>query len=498
MLFKKNPEIVAAVDLGSNSFHMTVARVQNGQLRVVDVLKEMVRLEAGITADRGIEPQTAARSLSCLERFSQRLSTLHPDNVRVIGTNALRRARNAGTFIEDAEKTLGYPIEIISGREEARLVFAGVSYCEAGLDRQTLVVDIGGGSTEMIIGQRFSPMLLESLRLGCVGTSLRFFSDGKITDKRLQQAILAARQELEPIEKMYRQLGWTKALGSSGSIRSIADAIDAQGWGSAITLQTLNKLRHHLIDAGHIDNLQLPAVSSERAAVFSGGFAVLYAVFEALRIDTLSISQCALREGILWELIGAGDHEAIHVRTVKNLCERYQIDRKHAASVKKTGAALFEEVKTAWQLDIGDNASVLSWAAQLHETGLAISHSGYHRHGGYLIEHSDLPGFNRQQQIEVATLVRLHRRKLRKEYLEAIDKKRLPSLLKLGILLRLAVLLHRGRDDQLLPAFTVTVEDDSIRLKFPVDWLATHPLTGADLEQEAGYLATAGYRLSFE
>lgn len=499
MLFKKTPDIVAAVDLGSNSFHMTVARVQNDQLYVIDVLKEMVRLEAGITYDHDIEPLAARRALACLERFAQRLSTVHPGNVRAVGTNALRRARNAGTFLEDAEKTLGYPIEIISGREEARLVYTGVSYCEADPNQQTLVVDIGGGSTEIIIGEQFSPLLLESLHMGCVAMSLRFFDDGKITDKRLQQAILAARQELEPIGKRYRQSGWARALGSSGTVRSIADSIHAEGWqNTGISLKALVMLRQRLVDAGHVNNLQLATLSVERAAVFPGGFAILYAIFEALQIDTLFPSQCALREGILWELIGGGGNEAVHIRTVKNISERYQIDRKHAASVDKTSAALLDEVKTAWQLDTGSYAQLLSWAAQLHEIGLAISHSRYQRHGGYMVEHSDLPGFTRQQQVEVAALIRMHRRKLRKETLEIVDGKRAPCLLKLGILLRLAVLLHRSRDDQPLPEFSIAVENSTINLKFPADWLAQHPLTGADLEQEATYLSASGYRLNFE
>jgi exopolyphosphatase/guanosine-5'-triphosphate,3'-diphosphate pyrophosphatase len=500
MFFKKNPDIVAAVDLGSNSFHMTVAKIQNGQLHILDVIKEMVRLGSGITPEHDIEPQAAEKALACLERFGQRLSALHPGNVRAVGTNALRRAHNATSFLESAEKALGYPIEVVSGREEARLIYTGVNYCETDQDQQTLVADIGGGSTEIIIGRQFSPLLLESLHMGCIGFSMKFFEDGKITAKRMSTAILAARQELEPVETIYRRLGWTRALGSSGSIRAIAEAIQAMGWNEepGITAKPLQKLRSYMVETGQINTLRLPTLTEERAAVFPGAVAILSAIFEALQIETMLPCQGALREGVLCELIGAGNTNDVYALTIKNLGERYQIDLKHATRINTTALELFEKVKDGWNLDTPGNKNLLSWAAQLHEIGLAISHSRYQRHGGYLIENSDLPGFTRQQQTDVAALIRMHRRKPRKEYLETADKKRHAVLQQLAVLLRLSALLHRSRDDRKLPTIDITANGNVIQLAFPTDWLAQHPLTEADLQQEAAYLKAIGIELKSE
>ncbi len=499
MFFKKNPEVVAAIDLGSNSFHMTVARLQNGRLHVLDTLKEMVRLASGITSDHGIDPPTMQRAITCLERFGQRLQDLHPNNVKAIGTNALRRANKASDFLAAAEQALGYKIEIVSGIEEARLIYVGVSHCAPDLEQQTLVVDIGGGSTEIIIGQQFSPQLLDSLYIGCVGMSLRFFDTEKISAKRFQKAILTARQELAPIEKAYRTLGWARAIGASGTIKSIADNIKALGFtDSNITLKALHKLKTRIIDAGSIEKAALPNLSTERAPVFSGGLAVLIAVFEALQIEQMEISHCALREGILCELTGIAGQLNIHTKTIKDACKRYQIDLQHANRVASTCMTLFEQAKSAWKLDDAHNVAMLQYAAQLHEIGLTISHSRYNRHGAYLIENSDLPGFTRQQQTEIATLIRMHRRRLRKEYYEMFDTANQERLIHLAIILRIAVILHRSRSSRAVPDLHISVNMQELNLKFPQDWLHDHPLTEADLEQESEYLREARIQLQYE
>ena len=496
MLFKKNPKLVAAVDLGSNSFHMIVARVQDKQLHTIDTLKEMVRLASGITKHHDIDPVTAERALDCLKRFGQRLSNMHPDHVRVVGTNALRRAKRASAFIAEAEQVLGYPIEIISGIEEARLIYRGVSHCTGIAQDQTLVVDIGGGSTEVIIGQAEIPQRLESLYMGCVSMSLRFFDNGKVTQKRMHNAILAARQELEPIEKPLRQLGWTTAKGSSGTIRSIAENIQALGWDEAgITRKSLHKLRDKLLEAGHIDKIDLPDLSIGRRPVFAGGLAILIAVFEALRIQTMQTSHCALREGVLYELIGASGHNDTHTQTVLALSRRHGIDQAHATRVAQTSQQLLEQVKDNWGLDDPQQAALLDWASQLHELGLAISHSRYQQHGAYLVEHSDLPGFTRQQQTMLAVLIRTHRRKLQWQFYAAFSRQQQTQLLRLSILLRIAVVLHRSRDEQAAPPIQAQAKAHRLDLHFPADWLQQHPLTAADLAQEANYLTVVNYRL---
>ncbi len=498
MFFKQKPEQIAAVDLGSNSFHLTVARVQDGRFHVIDTLKEMVRLGSGITANHGINAPTAERALGCLNRFGQRLRGMSNESVRVTGTNALRRASQAGDFILAAEQALGYPIEIISGIEEARLIYVGVNNSTPNPEQQKLIIDIGGGSTELIIGSNHSPHLLESLYMGCVSMSMKHFTDGKVNNKRMQKAILSAQQELEPVSQAYRQLGWEAALGSSGTIRSIAETIAALGGNEeGITPKNLQKLRDIVVKAGHIEALNLPAVSVERLPVFPGGLAILIAVFDALQIKSLKVSQSALREGILYEFIGRVNQQDIHNNTIARISSRYQIDTKHAKRVTETTLKLFKDVQTVWQLD-NHAERLCQWAASLHEVGLAISHSRFHQHGAYLIEHSDLHGFSKQEQAQVAMLIRMHRRKLRPELYTDFDEKKLRYLQQLAILIRLAAVLHRGRSEKSQADCTLQAKADTLLLSFPEGWLAEQPLTAADLEQEQSYLQEINFTLNFQ
>jgi exopolyphosphatase/guanosine-5'-triphosphate,3'-diphosphate pyrophosphatase len=499
MFNKKNSELLAAIDLGSNSFHMTVVRMQGGQLHVIDTLKEMVRLASGVTADHDIDEATAGRALACLQRFGQRVHDIPARNIRAIGTNAFRRAGKAKKFLAAAEKALGCPIQVISGIEEARLIYLGVQTCNPMPGQKKLVVDIGGGSTELIIGCDYLPQKMESLYMGCVGFTLDHFADGKITSKRFQRAVLAARQELEPIESGYRKAGWEIAIGSSGTVRSIADncialQLDERG----ITLAALYKLREYLLAAGDIGRLDLPALPAERTPVFPGGLAILIAIFEALEIPHMTASTCALREGILYELIGRMDQRDIRSRTIDHLAQRYQIDSAHAERVKQTALKLLAAVRANWRLDNSESAALLGWAAQLHEIGLTISHSRYHRHSGYLVENSDLPGFTREEQNLLAALVRLHRRKPRNEYYLDIEFDEEERLLHLAALLRLAVVLHRSRLQQPLPDIAAQAANGSLALTFPADWLQAHPLTEADLQQEAEHLKTIGIELKIK
>ncbi|MBN1379542.1 MAG: Ppx/GppA family phosphatase [Gammaproteobacteria bacterium] len=498
MVLNKNPEIVAAVDLGSNSFHMIVARIKDGQLQVIDAIKEMVRLAAGVTPEHGIDAPTSERALECLQRFGQRLGNMHAEQVRVVGTNALRRASHGFEFLHAAEKALGYPIEIISGMEEARLIFNGVCHCVSTIELKTLVIDIGGGSTEIIIGQNATPSMMESLHIGCVGTSMSFFSNGKITAKRFEKAILAALQEFEPIAYSFKKAGWNQAIGSSGTARSIADNItDLKLGDGLLTLASLYALRDRLIESGHIHSIALPLVPPERAVVLPGGLAIMIAAFESLKIEHMQTTDCALREGILYELIGTHEKLDTHSHTVTSLCARYHVDMQHASRVESTALHIYAQVAETWQINQPDLKQMLSWAAMLHELGLSISHSRYQFHGAYLIEHSDLPGFNRQEQAEVATVIRLHRRKLHQEYLETHPFTRQSRLLHLIIVLRLAVVLHRSRSEQAAPELKIKINQQNISLIFPKGWLGLHPLTKADLKQEAEYLMTIGYHFEY-
>jgi exopolyphosphatase/guanosine-5'-triphosphate,3'-diphosphate pyrophosphatase len=491
------PDVLAAVDLGSNSFHMVVARYSHGQLVILDRLREMVRLAAGLGDSGRLDDAATERALRCLERFGQRLRAVRADSVRVVGTNALRHAKRKRWFLERARAALGHPIEIISGLEEARLIYSGVAHTSPMSPDKRLVIDIGGGSTEVVIGEGFNPLLLESLSVGCVGLSSGYFDDGRISAKRLERARTAVRLELEPVQEAYRKMGWLNAFGSSGTVRVIGDSLRAINPESPhITLDNLNGLAERVIAAGHVDDLDLPEVDSERAPVFPAGLAILLEVVENFGIERVRVAEGAMREGLLYDLMGRFTDEDARVRSVRAMEKRYHIDEGQAERVEATAVGLLEQVESAWGLEDPLAELVLRWAARLHETGLDIAHSKYHRHSAYLLEHADMPGFPREEQLLLSALVGGHRRQLSFESLEDL----LPPWDRLAefliVLLRLAVLLHRGRSPQPLPAVGLTVKSRNITLELPPRWIKEHPLTLEDLEQERAYLKEAGFRLT--
>ncbi len=491
------PDVLAAVDLGSNSFHMVVARYSHGQLVILDRLREMVRLAAGLGDSGRLDEAATERALRCLERFGQRLRAMRADSVRVVGTNALRRAKRKRWFLERARAALGHPIEIISGLEEARLIYSGVVHTSPMSPDKRLVIDIGGGSTEVVIGGGFEPLLLESLSVGCVGLSASYFDDGRISAKRFERARTAVRLELEPVQEAYRKMGWLQAFGSSGTVRVISDVLRALNPDSPhITLDNLNVLADRVIAAGHVDDLDLPEVDAERAPVFPAGLAIMMEVVESFGIDRVRVAEGAMREGLLYDLMGRFTDEDARVRSVRAMEKRYHIDESQAERVESTAVGLLEQVESEWGLEDPLAELVLRWAARLHETGLDIAHSKYHRHSAYLLEHADMPGFPREEQLLVAALVGGHRRQLSFESLEDL----LPPWDRLAefliVLVRLAVLLHRGRSPQPLPEVRLTVKGRSITMELPQRWMKEHPLTLEDLEQERAYLKEAGFRLT--
>lgn len=488
-------QFFAAVDLGSNSFHMIVAKYVDGRVQIVDRIKEMVRLAEGLDDKRHLDEGTIERTVTCLERFGQRIKELPPGHVRAVGTNTLRQARNSSEFLSRARRALGHRIEIIAGREEARLIFLGVANTVYKEDEQRLVVDIGGGSTELIIGRDLQPRLTESLYMGCVSMTQQFFSDGKINAKRMRKAILFARQEMEAIANLYRRVGWESAIGSSGTIISINKVLGLQEWGqSGITPATLERLREELVKAEYIDNIQLDGLSSNRRPVFAGGVAVLSGIVESLGLGAMTVSDGALREGLLYELIGRGQQRDIREQTVTDLQQRYSVDTDHAARIEKTALYCLDRIN----LDVDYNERLLlSWAARLHESGQAIAHSGYQKHGAYLVHNSDLPGFSRQEQHYVATLIRNHRRKICTADFSNLPDNGSERILLLCVLLRLAIVLNRSRSSTDLPDFDLRCENSQLEIRFPEGWIESQPLTGADLETEVGYLAAAGYSLTY-
>lgn len=497
-LKKSLPDTVASVDLGSNSFHMIVCRVQDNELVVVDRLREMVRLAAGIDKEKNLSEEAQQRALDCLTRIGQRLRDLPHNSVRVVGTNTLRSAHNAQEFIEQAEERLGHTIEIISGVEEARLIYLGVAHSLASDHARRLVMDIGGGSTELIIGEDFTPLTLESLYLGCVSMSRRFFAGGNITGKALRQAELAAQIELEPIVKRFRKVTWQVAIGASGTIRAVDKVVRTAGWADeGITLASLEKLVDVLREAGHVDNLRLGGLDTERAPVFPGGVMILYSTFKALGIELMRVADGALREGLIHDLLGRIHHEDIRSRSVQALAQRYHVDLEQVARVQDTARQCFAMASDKWRLSNDEHLQWLEWACTLHEIGLDIAHSQYQKHGAYIIEHADLPGFSRQEQKLLAVLVNAHRRKFSNKEFKALPEHWRKSAPRLAILLRHSVLLNRSRSEQTMPELRLKVRNKELQMQFTDGWLDNHMLTRADLEQEAAYLQSAGYKFEF-
>lgn len=496
---QRNPDTLAAIDLGSNSFHMIIARVvRDGQLQVLDRLREMVQFAAGLDNAEYLSEAAQERALACLARFGQRLHGLPSWAVRIVGTNTLRQARNADEFLGRACAVLGHPIEVIAGDEEARLIYLGVSHALDFDNVRRLVVDIGGGSTEFIIGEGAEEgYYRESIEMGCVHYSRQFFPEGVLNKTSMRQAEIAARTMLQGIEQSFRHLGWKEAVGASGTIRTVGQVVADCGWcgSGTITAEALQMLANKMIDAGHIKNLKLESLSAKRGAVFPGGVAILKGLFESLGIQRMIVSDGALREGLLYDLVGRIRHEDVREHTVADVAERYHADQSHAGRIKDTAIALLESVASAWGLEEEEHFLRLEWAALLHEVGLALSHSQYHKHGAYLLAYSDMPGFSRQEQQALAFLVRGHRRKLPMAELKLFPEEFRQPALRLCLLLRLAVLLNRNRSPAALPHLTCKADQNTLKLKFPEGWLAQHPLTEADLAQEAVYVKTADYRL---
>jgi exopolyphosphatase/guanosine-5'-triphosphate,3'-diphosphate pyrophosphatase len=500
MFFKRSKpdssHFLVAVDLGSNSFHMLVSRVQDNHLQVIDRLREMVRLGAGLNNKNKLSEAAQQRAFECLQRFAQRLHDIPEENIRIVGTNTLRIATNAAGFMQQAKKILGHPIEIISGMEEARLIYLGVAHSLAEKGARRLVIDIGGGSTEVIIGESFQPIKMKSLRMGCVSMTRRFFPDGEVNHSSLRQASIAAGIELETIIAPYRKLGWEQIIGASGSIRAIQKVALEEGWSTGgITRNTLNMIQQAILDAKHINQLSLKGLGEDRRPVFIGGYVVLRAIFDAFDIEEMHVSDGAVREGVTYELLGRILHDDVQEHTIQQLIKRYSIDQEQAKHVEQTALRLYEQLGDKWKQPCDDYLYLLSWAAQIHEIGLAIAHDGYHKHGAYLASNSDLPGFSYQEQQFLAILIRTHRRKLSPDLYTALPQDQVRPAMLLSILLRLAVTSQRNRTHQDLPDFKLETRKSKLTITFPQGWLEQHALTAADLEQEITYLKDIDFSL---
>ncbi|MDW3095873.1 MAG: Ppx/GppA phosphatase family protein [Gammaproteobacteria bacterium] len=493
---ESEPEIIAALDLGSNSFHMVVATNHHGRFKIVDRLREMVRLSAGLNSSRELDKEAMQRAVACLERFGQRLRDMHADSVRAIGTNALRQAKNSRKFLKAAQTALGHPIEVISGIEEARLIYQGTTYAISRPNDRRIVVDIGGGSTEIIVGEGIHPLRMESLFMGCVSMSEQYFPNAKVTRKNFDQAFMSAKLQLRPIVSSYKRIGWDLEVGTSGTIKAISEIASSQlETGNEISLESLFKVRDLLL----AKELDLSNVKKERLPVFPGGLAILLAIFDSLDLNQMNFSDGALREGILFDLLGRLrlEHEDVRADTVRGFEHRYHVDFDQANRTELSACMLLNKVKKAWGLTSAEHENQLRWAARLHEVGLDIAHSGYHRHGAYLLQHSDMPGFASSEQQVLACLVGCHRRKIRADVFDLLQSDEGSLVKSLIVLLRLAVLLNRDRVDNEFPIKAITAKKSEIRLAFDKGWIDQSPLTQIDLQQEREYLKAIDIKLSF-
>ncbi|MGH8664757.1 MAG: exopolyphosphatase [Burkholderiales bacterium] len=470
---------LAAVDLGSNSFHLQVGRVVGEQIYPLDALREPVRLGAGLREDKRLDEAVQERSLECLTRFGERLRGLPRGAVRAVGTNALRVAKNASAFLERAQQALGVPIEVIAGREEARLIYLGVAHSLPMSDERRLVFDIGGGSTEFIIGRRLKPLKLDSLYMGSVSWTLRHFPDGQLTRQALKQAEIAARAELQTMARDFAHRNWQQAVASSGTARALAEVLQAQALGDgSITAEGMKELRARLLKAGRFDRMLPDGVRPDRAEVLPGGFAIMSAIVDSLDVDRIEISNGALRQGILWDLLGRVHHHDMRDVTVAQFMQRHHVDRAQAKRVGALAARLLQQVVDDESRE--DFLRFVAWAAKLHEIGISVAYNGYHKHSAYILRNADMPGFSRSEQERLALLVLAHRGQLRRAETLATADADWP----LVAILRLAALFYRSRSELDLPALAFKGRGGRFSLGVPADWLADNPLTETALRQE--------------
>ncbi|MDC7714955.1 exopolyphosphatase [Vogesella sp. LYT5W] len=481
-------DVLATVDLGSNSFRLQVSRVVDDQLYPLDVLKETVRLGGGLTEDKLLEQDTIDRALACMARFGERLRGFEPRQVRIVGTNTLRVAKNAPAFISEAERLLGFPIEIIAGREEARLIYLGAAHSLPATRERRLVVDIGGGSTEFIIGSQYKAHVTESLPLGCVTYSLRYFPGGKISKAAFRDAELAAASEIQRITHAYPQSEWQLAVGTSGTARSLRDILEINDWTSGeITLGGMLRLREELLRFGSFKAIDLNGLKPDRAPVICGGLAVMIAVFQTLHIERMIVTDGALRDGVLYDLLGRQREKDMRDSTIAQFKRRYHVDTAQAERVLRLAEQFYGMVAPD-----GPLLKCLNWAAKVHEIGLSIAHTAYHKHSAYILQNADMPGFSRREQSELATIVLGHRGDMGKMTREIAD----PELWHAVLALRLAALFCRSRNDvdgravqnvqQTMNGYAITIDGD---------WLETNPLTTSAFGQEVGQWRRVGMLL---
>ncbi|HEY6131965.1 MAG TPA: Ppx/GppA phosphatase family protein [Halioglobus sp.] len=487
--------LLAAVDLGSNSFHLLIAKIEHGEMRPVETRAEKVQLGAGL--DNGLLSEEAIdRGLACLSRFAQLLGSVELQRVRVVGTNALRRAKNRKAFTGPAKRILGTRVDVVYGLEEARLVYLGVAHSLADDAHSRLVVDIGGGSTEFIIGQRFEPQFMESLQMGCVSYATTFFPKGKISRDNYRNAYDQARAQIFPIRHRFHSKHWAECVGSSGTLQAIEAILTQNGWGEGgINRQGLSALEKAMLKYKLTEDIQLTGLVAQRRSVILPGVAIASALFDVLGIDHMRTSRGALREGVIYDLMGRLSHEDVRERTVNALMQRYAVDADAADIVERRTRIFYMATRQSWKLT-SDDWELLHWISRTHEIGMAIAHKHFNRHTAYLLRNADLPGFSQEEQELLSILALGHRGKLGADFFAATVDTDLSKILYLLAIIRLATCFKYAEKPEQMPDFSIIAREKSLTLNFPRGWLEDHPLTARELENEKLVLGKVGLKLS--
>jgi exopolyphosphatase / guanosine-5'-triphosphate,3'-diphosphate pyrophosphatase len=480
---------LAAVDLGSNSFRLEIGRIDHGQFYRTEYLKETVRQGNGLDADRNLTPEAMQRGWDCLARFGERLAGFKNFEVRAVATQTLREARNRDDFLLRANEVLGFPIDVISGREEARLIYQGVSNALPHSNERRLVIDIGGRSTELILGQGHESKVMDSFRVGSIAWSTRYFSDNQLTKHAFQMAEIAAKAVLDEALNTYRRESWDIAYGSAGTVGAVGDVLTAAGWPSgSVSREGLDWLLDKLINAQSTDRIRLAGMRDDRRAIIGGGLSILRATFELLQIDTMQLAAGGLRHGLIFELMGnTSDQTNVRAQSVQRLAVKFGTDTIHGGRVGQVARHLFNQL----QVNASDTApevnaqlcQKLDWAGKLHEIGSQIAHSDYHKHGAYILGNSDAMGFSLSELSKLSFLVLGHRGKLRKLDLDFTDHILVQQLMAL----RLAVALCHARRNPDLNGLVLKRETENSNQFFfecPSSWAQLFPQSAHLLREE--------------
>ncbi|CAH6865217.1 guanosine-5'-triphosphate,3'-diphosphate phosphatase [Vibrio chagasii] len=490
-----SPPLYAAIDLGSNSFHMLVVRHIDGSVQTMAKIKRKVRLAAGLDENNALSTEAMQRGWDCLSLFAERLQDIPKENIRIVGTATLRTATNVDIFLEKANQILGYDINVISGEEEAATIYKGVAHTSGGSGRR-LVVDIGGASTEMIIGEGFSAKALTSLKMGCVTWLERHFKDRQLTATNFDNAIEAAKSTLAPILESYTDIGWDVCVGASGTVQALQEIMLAQGMDEVITHTKLKRLQKQAMITERLEELEIEGLTLERALVFPSGLSILIAIFELLEIDSMTLAGGALREGLAYEMVDELRQDDIRARTIKSVQSRYQMDVSYGDQVAAAAQTLLEQAGGEAWVSEPQAGVLLQTAAKLHEIGLTIDFKKGGEHSAYLLQNLDLPGFTRAQKHYLGELTRRYREQLtslpEQHAVSGTSSKRILRIL------RLAILLTHRRNPELEPEFTLTADDNNLTLTLSKQWLADNPLTAAELEIESNRQTDIGWPLSIE